>query len=85
MADNLDDLGFTPASDLTVQTIGKVQTTSYKFPSPALVTNAVSPEALLVEWRKWLSSVSDEAASCVGVHAEQERNEQMMGVPKSLE
>lgn len=43
------------------------------------------PEVLSCEWRDWCSSVTNEAASGVGVHAEQERDEQVVGVPESLE
>jgi hypothetical protein len=85
VAHDLDNLGLASAADLTVEAIAEVKTTAYKLPSPTLVTNAVSPEAFLVEWRERCSSVTNEAAGCVCVHAEQERNEEVVGVPKGLE
>jgi hypothetical protein len=85
MTNNLDNLGLAPAANLTVQTVGEVETTTYKLPSPALVTDAVRPEVLLVEGREGGGSVTDEAAGSVRVHAEQERDEEVVSVPKGLE
>jgi hypothetical protein len=82
---DLDDLGLASAADLTVESIAEVETTANKLPSPTLVTDAVSPESYLVEWGERRSSVTNEAAGSVGVHAEQERNEEVVGVPKGLE
>jgi hypothetical protein len=84
VAHNLDDLGFTPAANLTVEAITEVKTTAYKLPSPTLVTNAMGPEVVFVERRESRSSVTNEAAGSVGVHAEQEGNEEVVGVPKRL-
>lgn len=75
MADYFDDLCLSPAANLTVQAISQIQTTSYKLPTPAFVTNAVSPEILVVKRREWRSSVANEAVGCMSIHAEQERNE----------
>ena len=85
MSDNLDDLGLPARANLTVETIHEVQTTAEKFPSPSFVTDAVGPEVLSGEGRKWSSSITDEATSGVGVHAEQKGNEQVVSVPESLE
>ena len=85
MSDNLDDLGLPARADFTVQAIHEVKTTAEQFPSPSLVSNAVGPEVLSGKWRKWSSSVTDEAASGVGVHAEQKGDEQVVSVPESLE
>jgi hypothetical protein len=84
MTNDLDNLGFTPTADFTVETVDEVETAADKLPSPALVTNAVSPEVVLVEGRKVGHGVTNETARCVRVHSEQERNEKMMGVPESL-
>lgn len=43
------------------------------------------PEILSSEGGERLSGITDEAVGSMGVHAQQERNEQMMGVPESLE
>jgi hypothetical protein len=85
VAHDLDNLGLTSAADFTVEAIHEVKTTAYKFPSPTLVTNAVGPEIIMVERREIRSSVTNEAASSVRVHAEQEGNEEVVSVPKRLE
>jgi hypothetical protein len=85
VTDNLDNLSRPPASNLTVETIKKIQTTSYQFPTPSLITNAVGPEVILVEGREGIRSVTDETAGGVGVHAEEEGDEQVMDIPESLE
>lgn len=85
VANNLDDLGLASATNLTVEAIEEVKTTSHKLPSPSLVTNAVGPEVVVVEWRESWSGITDEAAGRMGVHAEQERDKQMMRVPEGLE
>jgi hypothetical protein len=85
VADDLDNLGLAPAADLTVQAVGEVKTTTDKLPSPSLITDAVGPEADLVERRKGSCCVADEAACGVGVHAEQERDKKVVSVPESLE
>jgi hypothetical protein len=85
VADNLDNLGLAPAANLAVQTVDKVKTTAYKLPSPALVADAVGPEVGLVERRKGRGGVTDEAARGMGVHAKQERDEEVVGVPERLE
>lgn len=85
MAHNLNNLCLTSAADLTVQAVAEVETATDKLPSPSLVPDAVSPEVLLVEWRPRRSSVTDETAGSMCVHAEQERNEEVMRVPERLE
>jgi hypothetical protein len=85
VADNLDNLGLASAANLAVQAVHEVKTTADKLPSPAFVADAVGPEVVLVERRKGRSSVTDEAASGVGVHSKQKRNKEVVGVPKGLE
>jgi signal transduction histidine kinase len=85
VTDDLDDLGLPPAANFTVQTVHEVQTTAYKLPSPALITDAVGPKVLLVERRVGRDRVAHEAVGSVRVHAKQERNEEVVGVPESLE
>lgn len=84
MANNLDNLGLTPAADLSVQTVTQIQAASYKLPSPTLVANAVVPEVFLIKRRKRRNCITYEAAGCMRVHSEQEWNEQVMRIPKSL-
>lgn len=85
MTDDLDYLGLTPAADFTVEAVEEVKATAYKLPSPTLVPNAVRPEVVVVERRERRSSVTDETAGGMGVHAEQEGDEEVVSVPESLE
>lgn len=84
VANNFDNLSLASAADLAIQTVEEVQTASDKLPSPALVTNAVRPEVVLVERRVGRDCVSDETARCMCIHAEQERDEQVMCVPEGF-
>lgn len=84
MTNDLDDSGLASAADLTIETVTEIKTAAYKFPTPTLVTNAMGPEVLLVERGKGRCGITDEAACCVRVHAEQERDEQVVRVPKGL-
>lgn len=43
------------------------------------------PEWLASEWRDRIGRITDKTADCVGVHAQQERDKQVVGVPESLE
>jgi len=45
----------------------------------------VFPKVPLVEWREWRNAVSHETSRCMGVEAQHEDDEQMVGVPKGLE
>jgi hypothetical protein len=45
----------------------------------------VRPKWLASEWRDGIGRVTDKTTDCVGVHAQQERDEQVVGVPESLE
>jgi hypothetical protein len=45
----------------------------------------VGPKVVVVERRESRSGVTNETASSVGVHAEQERNEEVVSVPKRFE
>lgn len=84
MANNLNDLSGAPTADLTVQAVDEIQTASDKLPSPALVTDAVRPEVIVVEGRESRCCITNEAARCVGVHAEQERDKEVVGVPEGF-
>jgi len=85
VTDDPDDLSLPSAADFAVQAVHQVQATSKKLPSPALITDAMSPEVFFVERRVSRDGVANEAAGRMRVHAEQERNEQVVGVPESLE
>lgn len=85
MADNTSDLGSTTSTDLTVETLNQVDAATKQFPSPTFVTNTVLPEDLTRERRECVGGVTDEATHSVRVHAQQERNEQVVSVPERLE
>ena len=85
MSDDLDDLCLPSATNLTVETIGKIQAATDKFPTPSLVSNAVFPEVVMIERRERLGSVTDEAVGGVRVHSKEEWNEQVMSIPECLE
>lgn len=85
MTDNSRDLGRPTSTDLTIETLHQVNATANELPTPTLITNAVLPEQLAGEWRESIGCVTDEAANCMRVHAEQEWNEQVVRVPERLE
>jgi hypothetical protein len=85
VTNDLDNLSLASAADLAIETIKEVQETTDKLPSPAFITKAMVPEVIVVKWRICRNSVTDEATSSVGVHAEQERDKQVVRVPKCLE
>jgi hypothetical protein len=84
VTNDLDNLGFTPAANLTVHAVEQVETAAYKLPSPTFVTNAVGPEVVMVERGEGGSGVTDKTAGGVGVHAEQERDKEVVSVPEGL-
>jgi hypothetical protein len=43
------------------------------------------PEVGPSEWGVWISRIADEAPSGMGIECEKERDEKMVGIPKSLE
>lgn len=85
MSDNLGDGGLSCGTYFSVNTLTKVQDTYPQSESPALVSNTVIPKVLSGEWRKSISSITDEASDRMGVKTEHKDESQMMGVPESLE
>lgn len=84
MLDDLHDPRLPPRSDLPVKPLAQVERTSNDLPSPALISNAMFPEVLVVKGTIWQLAVPHEAASRMRVHAEQEWHEQVMRVPECL-
>ena len=82
MSDNLDNLSLTSLADLAIETIEKIETTAKQLPSPTFVANTMGPEVLLVKRRVVGNRITDEAVSSMCIHAKQEWNKKMMGVPK---
>ena len=85
MPDDLDNLCLPAGAYLTVQTLDQINATTKQLPSPALITYAMIPEIGSSKWRMVFYGVAHETVGCVGIHAEQERNEQMMRVPERFE
>jgi hypothetical protein len=84
MTDDLDNLSLAPDTNLAIQALKKVETSTKELPPPTFVADTVGPEDLASKWREWLGSVTDETSRCMSIHAEQERNEEMMSVPERL-
>ena len=85
MADDTGDASLTADADLTVETLHQVQAASEELPTPAFVTDAVVPEVGPSKRREGVGGIAYEAAHGVGVQAQHEGNEQVVGVPESLE
>lgn len=85
MSDDTSNLGLTTGTNLAIQTLNQVEATSEELPSPSEITNAVRPVLLTVKWRKSISGITNEAADSVGVESQEEGDEQVVGVPESLE
>jgi hypothetical protein len=69
MADNFGDSSLPPASDLSINTFDEVESTGPKLPTPAFISDAVTPEVLASEWREWVNSITNETSSSVRVHS----------------
>lgn len=85
MADDLDNLGLSPAANFSVKSVNEIKTTSNKLPSPSLVADAVGPEVLLIKWRESGRGITHEATGGVRVHAKQKWNEEMVRIPEGFE
>ena len=85
MTDHLRDHGPSSGSNFSIDPFQEVETTTHELPSPALVANTMVPEFLPCEWRDRIGRITHEAAGCVGIESEHERDEQMVCVPKGFE
>ena len=85
MTNDLVDLGLASSSDFTIDSFHQIDSTSKQFPSPAFVAYAVVPERLARERRVRIFRIPYEATCSMRVHAQEERDEQMMRVPEGLE
>lgn len=85
MSDNTSDLGLPASANFTVQTLNQVETSSPELPSPSEITDTVRPVLLSLKGRECIDRVADEAADGVGIESQEERNEQVVSVPESLE
>lgn len=82
---HLRDMRRPPRADLPVQPLAQIQSGSHKLPAPALIPQTVIPEWVPGKGRVGHRRVADEAARGVRVHGEQERDEEVVGVPEGLE
>jgi len=85
VADDTGDLSLAASPDFTVESLDEVQTTCPQLPPPAEITNTVVPVFLARERRDRVGCVPDEAAHGVGVKTEEERDEEVVRIPESLE
>lgn len=85
MTDHLRDHGPPSRSNLPIDPLQEVKTTTHEFPSPALVAETMIPELIPCEWRDWIGRIAHEAAGGMGIESEHERDEQMVCVPKGFE
>jgi hypothetical protein len=85
MTNDSNNLGFSSGSDLTIDSLEEIETTSPELPSPSLVSNAMLPEVGLIEWRERYGGVTDETSSGVSVETEHKRNEEVVSIPKCFE
>lgn len=85
MANDLHNLSLSAGANFPIQSLNQIQSSAEKLPTPALVTDAVVPEVLSSKRRDGLRNVTHEAVGSVGVHAQQEGNEQVMGIPERFE
>ena len=84
VADHFGDPGFAASADLAVDALDEVEAAAEEFPAPAFVADAVGPEHLAREGGVGGGGVADEAACGVSVHAEEEGDEEVVGIPECL-
>lgn len=84
VTDDASNPGRTASPDLAVKPLDQINAATKEFPPPSLITKAVRPERFASERRVWIGRVTDKTPDCVGVHAQEEWDKQVMGVPKGL-
>lgn len=84
MPDNFCNFSFSCGTDLPIYPFEEIYATAKKLPSPAFVSNAVSPEIVTSKGRVRVGGVPHETPGGMGVKTKQERNEQVMRVPECL-
>jgi len=84
VADDFGDLCRAAGADFAVNSFNQIDTASPKFPAPAFIAKAMTPEGRASERGDWVFGISYKAASCMGVEGEQERDEEVVGVPEGF-
>lgn len=85
MADDTGDFGLTASANLTIQALDKIEAAGPELPAPAQIPDTVLPVLVAGKGRNGVGGVTDEAADGVGVEAEEEGDEEVVGVPEGLE
>ena len=83
--DYFGDFGGTAGADFAIDPFEEVEATAPEFPAPALVADAVVPEVFAREGGVGVDRVANEAACGVGVHGEEEGDEEVVSVPEGFE
>ena len=85
MSDYADNLRLAPTPNLAIDALDEVDAAAPELPAPAVVADAVLPEYSSGKGRVGLDRVAHETADGVGVHGQEEGDEEVMGVPERLE
>ena len=84
VANDAGDFGLPASSNLAVDALNHVKTASPELPTPAEVTDAMSPVLVSSEGREGVNRITHKAPSSVSVESQHERDKKVMSVPKSL-
>lgn len=82
VANHLGDVRGPARGDFAVDALREVDASTPQFPAPPFVADAVVPKRRAGERGEGFLGVAHEAAGCVGVEGEKERDEEVMGVPE---
>lgn len=74
----------TARRDRPVDPFHQIDPAGHQLPPPAFIADAVFPKGIPGERGEWVGGVSDEAAGGMGVEAQQEGDEKVMGVIESF-
>jgi hypothetical protein len=85
MANDAQNVRRPARPQFAVYPLAQVEPASNKLPPPAFVADAMCPKGLAGKGRDRVRAVADEAARGVGVHGQQEGDEEVVGVVERLE
>ena len=85
MADHAGDLGLPTNTNLPPETLDKIQPARPQLPPPPEISDAVLPVLVTTKGGDGVRRIADEAPDGVRVQADEERDEEMVGVPEGLE
>lgn len=81
---DLDNLRLPPGSNLSIEPLTQVKTTSDQLPSPSFISYAMVPEVVSRKGRVGIGRVSDKASRGMSVHRQEKGDEQVMRIPERL-